>query len=576
MNSYQIFHRILISEGFISVSRGDGIHRYEGNISVSGKVFSVEIAYTKCDFVELPIVRVLSWPEEIPKLLPHVEPNKKLCYLDHERVYLDRYDPVHSFHTILENVRRLLASYVSLDSEPLENDFSDEFTAYWGASSPLFLRSHAADACLSTFTRNSISTEREVTEFVIHSSDEQIDKWVASRNGETQTLKALKHKAITVRINSLPMIPVEGAWPPKSSEDVFNWLLERDKRAAQSLMSKVGEILKQNNRSMFVTLLTTSGAVGYLVKYGDLLQKRFKRSSKKSNKGLDVKTTLLSKLAGSGQEFTRYNIIDSTDKRICSRNQSDELSLIGKKIAVIGCGTVGGYAAKLLNQIGAGLSSSSAKGCLDIYDSDYLEPDNLGRHFLDAEYVHENKAKAMAHFLKSRSYSEEQNIRGYSDAMSPQAVGQLKCYDLVIDVTGNEQFSTSLNHCIHRGLDEVVVLYSWVDMGGKAVRALIDDFSGACYRCLRKGVGSNLEERFPLLAKNETPPEAISRECSSTYFTYASASSMACASLVQQLAADYFSSNPSPRFRHLSLTNDVLHTKHGNPQKLKGCVGCSI
>ena len=549
------------------------MHRYKGDINAHDKIFIVEISFSSDDFIELPVVRVLSWPEGITKVLPHILKNGELCYLDYERIYLDRYDPAYSFYTILENVKRLLISFVVPNTVSFNDDFTDEFVAYWGADSPIFLRSNSSKATLSTFQRFSISAGKDTSESVIHSSSDQINKWIDARKGIKDKIIQHNVSVITIKVKSQPRIPLDGIWPPKSSQDVFNWLLEIDQGAAQSLMDRVGSALK-SNRYIFVTLLTSSGSVGFLVKYSPLLQKKFKRSTMRGQNGVSVKTTLFSKLA-EDQTFLRCRIVDSTDKRISSRNQPDGLSLLGKKVAIIGCGTVGGFVAKLIHQAGAGLAGGSENGCLAIYDNGYLEPDNLGRHFLDAEYVGENKAKSVAHFLNSRAYSDDVNVKGYNEKISPKSLNGLNKYDLVIDVTGNEQFSTSLNHYIHKDSKEMTVLYAWIDLGGLAVRSLLDDSTGACYRCLRKGVSQKLEERFPLLPSGQQPPEPISRECSSTYFAYASASSMACASLVQQLAVDYFSKSPSPRFRHLSLTNNVLHTKHGNPTKLKGCLGCN-
>ena len=247
------------------------------------------------------------------------------------------------------------------------------------------------------------------------------------------------------------------------------------------------------------------------------------------------------------------------------------------KIAVIGCGTIGGYAALLLNQTGAGIKDNKDRGCLHFYDSGELDIDNIGRHILNLSYVGLNKAKSLEHFLIKRSFTEKTEIKGYSNSFSPNKITELRRheYDLVIDLTGNDVFSTALNHYRHSLNEGVTILYAANYLGGNAVRAFLDDGKGACYRCLRTDREEDLYLRFPLLKKGQPAPQPITRQCGATYFPYASAASTACASLVQQLTLDYFSGNPSPRFRHLSLSSDIKYTKNLNPKRAVNCQCCN-
>jgi tRNA A37 threonylcarbamoyladenosine dehydratase len=67
-------------------------------------------------------------------------------------------------------------------------------------------------------------------------------------------------------------------------------------------------------------------------------------------------------------------------------------NLAGKRILLIGCGTIGSFLAQQLTQCGCG----RAGGRLDLVDDDVLRPANLGRHLLGVPYLNRNKAEGCA------------------------------------------------------------------------------------------------------------------------------------------------------------------------------------
>ena len=78
--------------------------------------------------------------------------------------------------------------------------------------------------------------------------------------------------------------------------------------------------------------------------------------------------------------------------RIFSRNQQEELS--GKKVAVIGCGGLGGYAIEMLSRAGVGR--------IRVCDGDVFDETNLNRQLLCTEDVlGKSKAEAAAERIKA-------------------------------------------------------------------------------------------------------------------------------------------------------------------------------
>jgi hypothetical protein len=85
-------------------------------------------------------------------------------------------------------------------------------------------------------------------------------------------------------------------------------------------------------------------------------------------------------------------------KFLYERNLGDLHSLAGRKIALIGCGTIGGFLAAYLAQSGAG----TLGGLLALFDREILMPSNLGRHLLGMPYLNRNKAVACADYIRSQ------------------------------------------------------------------------------------------------------------------------------------------------------------------------------
>nr|MBF4307667.1 hypothetical protein [Vibrio anguillarum] len=105
---------------------------------------------------------------------------------------------------------------------------------------------------------------------------------------------------------------------------------------------------------------------------------------------------LTSKLWLKNMERTKVQLADH--EFITTRNLAQaDLSLAGYRIALLGAGTIGGFVAKMLLDVGAGTS----QGSLSIFDTDDLSTDNLGRHILPAQFVGWIKSFALANYLRA-------------------------------------------------------------------------------------------------------------------------------------------------------------------------------
>src|SRR5690606_33039477 len=123
-----------------------------------------------------------------------------------------------------------------------------------------------------------------------------------------------------------------------------------------------------------------------------------------------------------------------------------------------------------LSQNGAG----TAGGRLTISDPDVLLPENLGRHILGVNYLGDSKADALVDFLKKSSASSTADIVSSPVAIDPKYLS-FDDFDLVIDATGDEMLSNSIAYYYRAKKRTCALIHAWIDGGGVASRAIIDD-----------------------------------------------------------------------------------------------------
>ena len=107
-----------------------------------------------------------------------------------------------------------------------------------------------------------------------------------------------------------------------------------------------------------------------------------------------------------GLKVTPVSVVRIDDRYLARRNMPKSKTLAGKNLAIVGCGTIGGYLSDMLVKAGAG----TCGGKLTLVDFDYLLPQNIGRHRLGFPDLLSNKAEAMAKELK-RSLQEPKFVR---------------------------------------------------------------------------------------------------------------------------------------------------------------------
>lgn len=241
--------------------------------------------------------------------------------------------------------------------------------------------------------------------------------------------------------------------------------------------------------------------------------------------------------------------------------------LAGREIVLIGCGAIGGYLGRMLAQSGAGLENR-----LHLIDDDRLDRDNVRRHQLGLGDLERPKAEACADAI-ARDFPGVDLKAVIGKAQAHERL--LAAADLVIDATGEQEFSEWLNAwALSRAPGESpAVLYAWIAGHGAAAQSFLSRHENyACYRCLQPDL--SVPGRFDPLRGPAPEPVAA---CGEQAFTpYGPAASMAAASLAAAHANDWALGRPHHLLRTVRIDWDATVKRDPcSPDRARNCPACS-
>lgn len=487
-------------------------------------------------FVDIPKINIINPKQHFPKVVAHIDPNGALCYVSHGTTVFDTFDPV----------RQTLA-YINRGTEVLERiatngmveDLEDEFHAYWYE---LF--------CLTDIE----GSKQGKKELFVASKHGHRDLWIVTDNRDRtdKKLTSLGYKqtdltvlTFTINTNAFPK-PTLDNWPPKTVAEVLKWQGLLDQNTRKAIIRRVKEGFRQKRNGLLLIFNSPRLQYGLVVKYEYVKTNR--QFDKDPIYNLPVKPVGIYKI---------------DDRYISERNTPSMQTLSGKKILIVGCGTIGGFLADFLVRSGAGLLG----GNISLIDNDDLLPQNLGRHRLGFPDLNTNKATGMANELKRIFPSVQVNEHPF-DVRSANLGGQ----DLIIDATGEE----ALGYWLAQECKKIktALLSIWIEGAGVAVRGLLKENyqQGACYRCLcqetKKG---NLKS-----VKEELPQIMAGQGCEGLYVPFPATVSVHAATLAAEMTLDFFNNKNAPTLRTRILNPEYhLDTKDHQPSSVADCPICA-
>lgn len=488
-------------------------------------------------FIDVPRIRLLEILPELPAVVPHLGADGWLCYLAKGSVVLDIHDPVGQ---MLACLQRAAVVYGQILNGEMIEDLAEEFFAYWDGL-PCFLDIQGE----GLGQQNCIVAEANGNSLWFISDDvDRTRKKLASL-----CLKSTDKTVLTYRIKtSVQPRPLACRWPPKTVGDILTWQSNLDVRCRRKIHKRIKEGKRKGVNGALIIIESPLMTYGLAVSYD-------RQRNSQSGKLADRRDFSY------GFEVTPISVIRIDDRYIAQRNIPKLKTLAGKNLAVVGCGTIGGYLSDMLVKAGAG----TCGGKLTLVDFDYLQPQNIGRHRLGFPDLLSNKAKAMERELKRLAPSAE--IRSLPVDVRQAQLGEL---DLLIDATGE----TALGHwlCGHY-LSSTPMLSVWIEGPGTAVRALLRaSESGACYRCLW-----HANKRGELRSTIDPLPTVLEGQgCEGLYVPFSASVSVNAASLGAEMALDWAGGAYSPALRTRLIDRaHRLAPSDGDPLPDRECPLCS-
>jgi Prokaryotic E2 family B/ThiF family len=358
-----------------------GLH-YRGVLDETGLKIPVVVSVNDLDFVTPPVIKLEDPEAGSAGQVPHVlRSDGTFCYLDGKAIVLDRYRPAETIIQCLEQADKVLRDAVR---GRLDEDLVGEFGEYW------------SDGTVLIDLPEDFEGDAEIKLLKFEKNRETI----LLSNGKSRFLSLHKRNDArdpdpegklcpVIRVPALSFDPKQ-SWPPKNLAELNTWL-KQVAPATEGVLEKT--FARSKGHTQWICLSAPNGRFFVSAEIG----KAYRTPELLKNRRANLAKTL-QHIQGA-VKISGYVGVPVDEGYIFSRNLGDMNSLAGKKILLIGCGTVGGFLAQHLAQSGAG----AAGGRLTLADNDTLKGANLGRHLLGAPYLDRNKAEACADLRCSSS-----------------------------------------------------------------------------------------------------------------------------------------------------------------------------
>jgi molybdopterin/thiamine biosynthesis adenylyltransferase len=525
---------------------------FSGVLGTGALDIPVDIEVTDLDFVTYPPIRLhASWKAPARKLPHIIGPNYLVCYYACGAVVLDRYNPGGTVLQCLDQAEGVLRDAIRGRSD---GDFADEFQAYWGTVTAYI---DLPDGYEGPATVKYITLVEDGKPVPVVATDES---WLVERDRRRHVDKSDGEQVEVIRIDRPLSVDPALPWPPTSLLALNKWL----EIAAPEALGRVERLFTTGSGTLRAVVLTADNGHFY---YRATLPPRFRTKELLNNRRVALPRILAQ--AAKDVEIEQAGGILSDRAHVFSRNLGGAYDLSDARIALIGCGTIGGFLAQQLAQCGCG----SGNGSLTLYDSEKLSPANLGRHVLGVPFIDRNKAVGVAEFLKTQLPPLDVTARNRGFTWDDLTRGN---YDLVIDATGEEAFSIALNaHAVQGRPDTPPVLFVWLAGNGAAARAILTGSPDhACFKCLKTDLAGG--ERFPTLKAGVEVALLNVRGCGDTAFAPfpvtrpVTAAAMAC-----DMVLDWSNGGAFHHFRARVFDERLARlTKSGSPGPLGQCPAC--
>ena len=486
---------------------------------VNNNTFTSSIALTDGRAVDLTISFPDTFPITPPEILVaginkfrvHVDPHGKICLFDKASMLFDVESPEQILIDCYDQAIEILNTPVN--SETFLHEMTREFNAYWS-----YYKKYSIDwACEKPQSKYYNASAVWINNRCILASSTDEARFLASNymkctaNGSERTIPCT---IVSLRTGSLPIrIHNEYRW-----NEVRKYILDNTssspRQAFKEFLSK--RITGKKSR-LFIIICPTD--------YGDLIF------------GFE---TVFDGMRNETIEHCHHVKIAPVFVRridrdhLLNRGGGNAEALKNKRALLLGCGSVGGFIAANLCQMGI--------GSIDLLDNDFFSIENSHRHYLGFDSAFSPNTEK-ADLLKARLEQmypfvdiDALNCLDRSAERFIQDTERLKCYDIVISALGEPTINLEINRLLiehDMRIPFVVCFNEPYGIGGHIIAVNIDRDS--CLQCLyTKPNGNELcAYRASLVAPGQAFKKNISG-CNGAFVPYSSLDSQQTAILASR------------------------------------------
>lgn len=527
------------------------IPKFEGQLRVHGKPVDIAIEVPDPTFAELPKVQLKDPSQLDPEIVGHLfargDGASGICYASAVGLPLDMYDPGGSILRVLEEAKTAMeVNYKGRGAAEVATEYQD----YWrqGLESFRILIERPTSA-QSPLSLNFYRYRAEgLTPFLGLRAEPDLLGFAAEDFSDGLFI-----------MSDNPLGPVGKMKVPTTLEEFEIWFRGQSGLSDSDLKAA---FLALANRKI-VAIDASNCVLGVRLKFPKDLEI-----------GLTNKTIRKSKIPEfiakrkGAIKLTRFSGFWCDQETLAERNLAGTITLTGKSIALIGCGTLGSHLAKFLIQSGA-----ACKAPLYLIDRQGLSAGNIGRHYLGFGHIGQTKAQGLrAELLR---YHPDADIRAIEHDVFAEWKTVKEC-DLIIDATGDWNTQNALNEAFLNG-DDVnaqAVLYSWICGNGAAAQGFLslpqDEY---CFRCLRPDPSDKWRYTALKPKYEETIEEATCGD--GAYYPYSVAAPAIAAGLSMEMVLGWANGKKGSRLKTIVIDHERgVERKPTTPTRSAKCPAC--
>lgn len=396
------------------------------------------------------------------RLGPHVEADQRLCtWGDDASTATGSPDAIAEAY-----IQESIALLIENESGGDVADFSIDFEAYWRRS---------VDFSINLL---SLVPLRPPSRFVVGSYGEgeillaetasEADRWLKNRSGKNKA-----RQSRTAGVIWLDPLPRPDEYP--TDIPAFRRLLEKQAPDAVHVLDHVLSSSDARRALLLAGPATPkrNAAGGLIVDQG--------RQPRSFNKALPAhrgfrKGHVPPDVIGMRSRLRRSEVqqVDAAWTRL---ENGVFQALRERRVAVLGCGSLGAGVARLLAQTGVGR--------LVLVDPDALRWENIGRHELGANEVGTNKATSLATHLRAR-LPHLLECEGYDKDWVRLALSNDSLFDgcdVVVSAMADWVGESALDDFARSRPLNAPVVYGWLERRAMAAHAVALTKDGACFKC---------------------------------------------------------------------------------------------